>query len=255
MKKVYLLLIGMGLFFQSCEMKEELNVSSNEEFEFNYSINFSELLQSAQGGKNSFTGGDGFLNEINGKELTMEEFLDVSLRNEKDPKAMKDSIMKADADSYERAKNVRFKATLNDTVGDITLKFKGKGIEELNNSLHSLNRINETTSSLESSKKEEGVNNTPMFFENAVFSYKRNIFERKVKVDKKEKETKKEEEGGGMEGFFTYKIVVNFDRPIKKVSYDDAEISEDGKSFIKTFSMIELIEHPELLEYKVELKK
>ncbi len=253
MKKVYLLLIGMGLFFQSCEMKEELNVSSNEEFEFNYSINFSELLQSAQGGMSSFTGGDDFMNTINGKELSMEEFLDLSLRNEKDAKAKKDSIMRVDADLFENTKNIRFKATLNDSIGDITLKFKANGIDELNSSIQNLNKISKTTSSLDSSKKEGSMNNTPMFFENAEFHFKKNVFERKVKVDKKKEEIKKE--AGGMEGFFTYKLVVNFDRPIKKVSYDDAEISEDRKSFIKTFSLTELMEHPTLLEYKVELEK
>lgn len=253
MKKIFLLFIGMGLFFQSCEMKEELNVSSNDEFEFNYSINFSELLKSSQGGMSSFTGGDNFSDLFNGKELSMEEFLDLSLKNEKDGKAKKDSIMKADADLYEHAKNIRFKATLNDTIGDVTLKFKAKGIDELNSSIQNLKKINKTANSLESSKNDESMNSTPMYFENAVFISKKNEFERKVKFDKKKEEVEKEK--SGMEGFFTYKIIVNFDRPIKKVSYEDAEISEDGKSFIKTFSLVELMEDPSLLAYKVELKK
>lgn len=253
MKKIYLMFIGIGLFFQSCVMKEEMNVNSNEEFEFNYSINFSELLQSAGELKSVTKGADGFVGMINGKELSLEELLDLSLINEKNPEVKKDSIMKVDADFFETTKNIRLKATLNDSIGDITFKFKAKGVEELNKTISSLQKIEEKTAALNSSKQDNQMGSGPMFLDDAVFSFKKNTFERKVNVKTKKEEEPKE--AGGMEGFFTYKIIVNFDKPIKKVSYEDAEISSDGKSFTKTFSLTELMENPALLEYKVELKQ
>lgn len=253
MKKVYLLLIAVSLFFQSCVMTEEMNVFENEEFEFKYSVNFSELMQSAGELKSMTNGANGFIDLISGNELSLEELLELSLMNEENAAEKKDSILKVDADFFETTKNIRLKATLNDSIGDITFKFKAKGIEELNNTIKSLKQLEEKTAALNGSNKATQTMGTPMFLDNAEYSFKKNMFERKVNLKAKKEETQKE--AGGMEGFFIYKIVVNFDKPIKKVSYEDAEISDDGKSFTKTFSLTELMENPALLEYKIELKQ
>lgn len=245
--------IGIGLFFQSCVMTEEMNVKSKEEFEFNFSVNFSELMQSAGELKSMTNGANGFIDLISGKELSLEELLELSLMKEENAAIKKDSILKADADFFEATKNIRMQATLNDSIGDITFKFKAKGVEELNKTIKRFKQLEEKTASLNNAKKENPMGGTPMFLDNAEYSFKKNTFERKVNVTAKKEEVQKEV--GGMEGFFTYKIIVNFDKPIKSVSYDDAEISEDGKSFTKTFSLLELMEDTRLLEYKVELEK
>lgn len=57
-----------------------------------------------------------------------------------------------------------------------------------------------------------------------------------------------------MAAMFSYKMKVNFEQPIKSVSYSDALISQDGKSFVKEFKMSDIIANPKILEYKVELK-
>lgn len=246
MKKIYLLCLGLVLSLQSCVTKEEIYVKGDGAVDYVFNVNFTELLSSVPDKKELFKGSADKLELLSGQEFSIDQILDLAMLNEKNGAHKKDSILKANKELFDNAKNIYFGANLNDSLGDFNIKISAKDISELNTSLVNIQKITAET------KKLEGNNKSPDFMVESKYNITSKVFERKVSA--KEKAEKENSSMGGMEAMFQYILIAKFDKPIKSVSFQDAKISSDGKSFEKSFSMLEIMDDPKVLEYKVEFK-
>ncbi|WP_413511932.1 hypothetical protein [Myroides odoratus] len=248
MKKLVGLLIAIGFMFQSCVTTEEITVKKAGDLTYTMDMDFSELLQAMPNANNTMSKDmKSALNLINGEELSIEQVLDLSLLESKNPEQKKDSILKANPNLLKNTENLRLRVRMNDSIGNIALKIVAKNAKDLNTSLMNLTELK----SLGSGQTKQL--DAPEFVKNSKFESSKKSFQRKVELKPNEVE-KSLGEMGQMAAMFTYKIKVNFEVPIKSVSYPDALIAQDGKSFVKTFKMSDIIANPKVLEYKVELK-
>lgn len=246
MKKIYLLFLGLALSLQSCVTKEEIHVRHNGTVEYIFNVNFTELLASIPDKKEIFKGSADKLELLSGQEFSIDQILDLAMLNEKNGAHKKDSILKANKELFDSTKNIRFMANLNDSLGDFNIKISAKDVSDLNKSLVNIQKIAEETKKLEENSK------SPDFMVESKYNLTSKVFERKVIA--KEMAKKENAMMGGMEGMFQYIVIAKFDKPIKSVSFKDAKISSDGKSFEKSFSMLEIMDNPKILEYKVDFK-
>jgi len=247
MKKVVGLFVALGFLFQSCVTTEEMSVKKEGSIEYTLDMDFSELLKAMPMENTSSKEMKKALDLLNGEELTVEQILDLSLLDSKNAEQKKDSILKANPDLLKKTENLRLRVMMNDSVGNIALKILAKNATDLNVSLENL----ETLSALGESnaKKMEA----PEFIRKSKFEWKKKAFKRTIDV-KPEELQKGLGDLGQMAAMFTYRIKVHVEQPIKSVSYQDAVMAKDGKSFVKTFKMSDLVANPKLLEFTVELK-
>lgn len=245
MKKIYLLFLGIALTLQSCVTKEEIHVKDNGAVEYIFNVNFTELLSSVPDKKEIFKGSADKLELLSGQEFSIDQILDLAMLNEKNGAHKKDSILKANKALFDSTKNIRFMTNLNDSLNDFNIKISARDVSELNTSLMNIQKISEEA------KKLEGNSKSPNFMVESKYNLTSKVFERKVIAKEK---AKKENSMGGMEAMFQYFLIAKFERPIKSVSFKDAKISSDGKSFEKIFSMLEIMDDPKVLEYTVEFK-
>ncbi|MBB1150343.1 MULTISPECIES: hypothetical protein [unclassified Myroides] len=247
MRKLIGLAIAIGFMLQSCVTTEEVTVKKEGNITFSLDMDFSELLKTMP--STNATSGDvkKALDLINGEELSVEQLLDISLLESKNPEQKKDSILKANPDLLKKTQNIRMRVMMNDSVGNIALKVLGKNVDDLNKSLRNLDELSALGEN--NGKKMDA----PAFVKASMFELKKKSFQRKVEMKSGDLQ-KSLGEMGQMAAMFTYQLKVNFEQPIKSVSYTDALISQDGKSFVKTFKMSEIIDNPRVLEYTVELK-
>ncbi|WP_286443014.1 MULTISPECIES: hypothetical protein [unclassified Myroides] len=247
MKKVIGLIVAFGFLFQSCVTTEEVTVKKEGAITYGLEMNFSELLQAMPNSNGMSKDVKKALDLINGEELTVEQLLDLSLLESKKPEQKKDSILKANPNLLKKTENLRARVMMNDSVGNIALKIIAKNASDLNTSLINLEELSALGEG--NTKKLD----TPEFVKNSKFEWKKKTLQRTISV-KPEDLQKGLGELGQMAGMFTYRIKVNFEQPIQSVSYADALIAQDGKSFVKEFKMSEVVANPKILEYKVELK-
>lgn len=253
MKKIYLLMVGMGLFFQSCVTTEEVNVKSSGEVTYNLGFNFSEMLKAVPDKSAMMKGKEGLLELVNGKEFTTEELMDVIAANDVNAAKKKDSILAANPNYFKDTENLRVKMLLKDSIGQLDLKVLAKNVTELNTSIKKLKEISESAKD-DAKKGKANRTEIPSFIENSKYEYNKNVFARTVNIPATE--NKKESESmGGMGQMFSYEIKATFDKPIASVSLQGAKVSADGKSFTKRFTLIDVIQNPKIIEYKVELRK
>lgn len=247
MKKVVGLFVALGFLFQSCVTTEEMSVKKEGSIEYTLDMDFSELLKAMPMENTSSKEMKKALDLLNGEELTIEQILDSSLLDSKNAEQKKDSILKANPDLLKKTENLRLRVMMNDSVGNIALKVLAKNATDLNVSLENL----ETLSALGESnaKKMEA----PEFIRKSKFEWKKKAFKRTIDV-KPEELQKGLGDLGQMAAMFTYRIKVHVEQPIKSVSYQDAVMAKDGKSFVKTFKMSDSVANPKLLEFTVELK-
>lgn len=248
MKKVIGLMVAFGFLFQSCVTTEEVTVKKEGAITYAMDMDFSELLQTMPSSANGMSKDvKKALDLINGEELTVEQLLDISLLESKKPEQKKDSILKANPNLLKKTENLRVRVMMNDSIGNIGLKISAKNASDLNTSLVNLSELSALGEG--NGKKLDA----PEFVKKSKFEWKKKSLQRTLSV-KPEELQKGLGEIGQMAGMFTYRIKVNFEQAIKSVSYPDALIAQDGKSFVKEFKMSDVINNPKVLEYTVELK-
>lgn len=247
MKKVVGLMIVLGFLFQSCVTTEEMSVKKEGSIDYTLDMDFSELLKAMPMENTTSKEMKKALDLVNGEELSVEQIMDLSLLESKNAEQKKDSILKANPDLLKKTENLRLRVLMNDSIGNIALKVIAKNATHLNTSLENL----EALSALGDGKAKKL--DAPEFVKKSKFEWKKKAFKRTIAV-KPEDLQKGLGELGQMAAMFTYRIKVNVEQPIKSVSYEDAVIAKDGKSFVKTFKMSDVVSNPKILEFNVELK-
>ncbi len=250
MKKLWLFAIAILFSLQSCVTTEEMTVKNDGANDLVLNIDFTDMLDMIPNREKMLNENIKMLNVINGEELSVEQFLDIALLKEKNPEQEKDSILKANPKLLKDTENLRFKVELTDIKGILQFIIKTKNISELNKSLASLKQLNEVMAKYTKDNKMLFESQAPEFFTESRFEQTKKMFKRKVEATSSVKNSTL----GIMGTMFSYKLKVNFNQPIVSVSYPDAVISSDRKSFQKTFSLAKIIDNPKILEYTVEFK-
>ena len=98
-------------------------------------------------------------------------------------------------------------------------------------------------------------------FTNVTLSYDGNVFSKVIDskkiLEKLNDENYKTEDPAALEGMLKqvkYKIKYTFPKKIKSINYNDAMFSQDGKTFVKEFSVSDILKNPEILNLKVVLE-
>lgn len=242
----------MVVSLQSCVMKEEIHVNRKGNIDYSFNLDFSELMKFSPDAKDSMQKDMGkALDFFNGKELTIEQYLDLALAKEENGQEKKDSLLAEHPDLFKNLDNVLIKFVMNDSVGDVNFRIDAEDSDQLNKTFAQLEELSKVTKDKENPSK-DAMDFNSVVSEKTYYESSKKVFERKVKeVDTAEM---KKTNMGGMDKMFTYIVKVSFDRKIKSVSYPDAVISADGKSFTKEFKVGDIMEDPTILGYKVKLK-
>ena len=250
MKKILVLAVALLLSLQSCVTTEELTVTNSGKNDLVLDIDFTDMLDMIPNKEKMFNENLKMLNVINGEELTVEQFLDIALIKEQNAEQKKDSILKANPKLLRETEHLRFKIDLTEVKGNFQFIIRTKNLTELNKSLVSLKNINEVLAQSAKDDKMLAESQAPNFFTDSKFEQTKKTFKRKVEINS----AVSNNSFGVMAAMFSYKIKVHFDQPIVSVSYPDAIISNDRRSFEKTFALTKVIENPKILEYIVDFK-
>lgn len=243
MLKKLLFSVSILFLLTSCAFTEEIYVKNDGSGTYNFKIDMSEMMKE--------------MKEIGTKDTTtVSKIMDTTFIFKDILEEKKDSIAQLseeDQASIRSLEDMKLHIQANDEKGkmlmDFGLNFKNvsdiKNIEEKLSKAMAVNK-----------KKAEG----PAFNKsNVTFSFDGNYFTRKTilkKLSKEEEEkvdNEMEQSSSFLEGS-TYKLIYHFDKMIRKVSFKGARISEDGKTLTIEVPMDSLIKHPQLLDFKLNLK-
>ncbi|MHC5201187.1 hypothetical protein [Myroides sp. LJL119] len=246
MKKLSLWwILCVVLVLQSCVLKEDIHVSTNGKIDYKMEIDYGQLVSNLGQDEveRMLSESGGFINQ---KPVTVLEFFknnsNANVQNQKEL----DSLMQANPELEKIFKTVEIGSVLKGSQANTFFEFKSKNIKEFNQTLKGLSTLSEIGST-QSNKLDDPtawLNNT------SSYSFDKNTFQRKVDLQKQTDYSKSKASGTNM---MQYQITVSFDKRIKKVSYPDALLSQDGKSFTKTFELSDILNNPSILEYSVEL--
>lgn len=231
------------LVLQSCVLKEDIYVSNSGEVDYKMEIDYHQLVEnfgSAEVEKMLDQSG-GFINQ---EPVTILEFFKESNKDKPEGQKELDSLMQSNPELKKIFNTVEIASVLKPEQANTYFEFKSKNIADFNQTLKSLLALSELGNSAQTNS------NDPLSWinKNSIYSLHKNVFKREI--DLGEVDTKMD---GANLNMMQYEIKVSFDKRIKKVSYPDALLSQDGKSFIKTFDLTQVLNDPSVLQYSVEL--
>ena len=284
LKKVITLLIGAATI-TSCTIAEEVVVTDNGGVDYVQKIEMPQMaaMMGAADMDEKIE-----MNQISNTEFTYLEFLEKmqSMGSNKAPKNLKDySIYKEDLNAIDF---VKFRLDMRDNFAFEVIN-RAKSIEEFNSNSTVIEntfavisdkekaRIEAEKLAEESKKKkkkkkkgeEEGSPFDELFSDNPLsnfssmkFAFDGKTFSKIIDPEKYLKdyntddlETEEEKQiFASMMKQMKFKYKYTFPRKIKSVDVKDAMFTSDGKSFIKEYSLDELIKDPTLGNFNVELE-
>jgi hypothetical protein len=263
-----LFLVGVLFAFSSCSITEKIVFNEDNSGQLSYVIDGSKMLsmigssfkeEDKKAKKKKSKKGDNFSKDID-STFTFKEIFE----------SKKDSIAKLTPEQQEKIKkmeNFSVRMVMNEEkeLFNYTLFTDFKNTSEINDiisPLESMKTLNPSGKSL-GSKGDMLVDNS-----SSSFLYDGKVF-KKIIVNKAEDNSLKDPEMVQQEEEMMkslqesmkmiydesyYKVEYQFPKPIKKVSYPNAVLSDDRKTVTIQFSLKEYAEHPENLSLEVELE-
>jgi len=229
----------------SCVFTEELHLKNDGSGTYAFKMDMSEMMESMKGmsTKDSI--------EENKVLDTIVYFKDILAEQ-------KDSISKLKPDErevLEALKDFTMRMQVDENKGKMLMNF---GLDF--NDIADLKNMSEKIAKAQSlSDKKKASKNMP--FNNDIdYSFKGNVFKRRVNLKKLSKEKSDDFEkmmtqsSAFMEGS-TYRILYHFEKEIKNVSLKSAVLSNDRKTLTIEMPMDTVMKNPKLLDFEVELRK
>lgn len=247
--KVKLYFIGfliLSIFMQSCVLKEEIHVSRKGEIDYGYWVDFSSMmgLMSSEQIAQMLKESDSFANM---GPVSLLDFIESRSDKEKN-QAKLDSLFKVHPQYKELAKKVKIASQLNKESGKIYFTFKSKDYKEFNASLQDLQELFQVSKASEALNKNNGnfwIDASSEYF------YSAKEFKRNIPVKAQEVLESNLAKIGDV-NLMQYELKISFDQKIKTVSYQEAQISPDGKGFTMSFNLVDIVKNPSLLQYTVQ---
>lgn len=240
--------IIFGFFMQSCQFKEEIKVSKKGEIDYTYLVDFSTMVDMM--GKSEV---EKMMSEsknfFNHPPVSLYQILSSKGSDEKSQQQL-DSIYKVHPKLEGIAKKVMVKSVIDQNTGQIYFTFKSDNYKQLNEDIRDLQQIFQA----DNSSAPKGPSSDGMWVTTASeYFFNQKEFTRKL-ATKADKQLEQELSKMGNLNIMEYQLKVSFDHPIKSVSYPQAQISSDRKSFTQSFSLQQVIEDPKILEFEVKFK-
>ncbi|MHC5354013.1 hypothetical protein ACYSNX_07500 [Myroides sp. LJL115] len=237
-----------SFFMQSCQLKEEIKVNKKGEIDYTYLVDFSAMVdmmgQSAV--EKMVSESKDFFNQ---PPVSLEQVLASKGADEKSKEQL-DSIYKVHPNLKQLAKKVKMSAVMQENTGQIYFTFKSDNYKQLNEDIRDLQQIFQA----DNSGNSQGSANDQMWVTTASeYFYNQKKFTRKLPTQA-DQQLSQELSTMGNINMMEYQIKMSFDQVIKSVSYPEARISSDGKSFTHIFSLQQVFENPKVLEFEVEFK-
>ncbi|MEE1944151.1 hypothetical protein VRU48_03460 [Pedobacter sp. KR3-3] len=250
--KLLLVLSVLCLFLSSCfDVEETYNLNADGSYAANYNLNMGQLLNMV----NSMTPDS----VKQTKEYTTVKDTLVNLGS------MPDSIKKkfsAEELAMMKQSDVRMQMNMAQGIFNIGFSNKGKSAKELSYFLRNFGNALEKGKVGDMMKPkgvpDEAGGEPEVPFKNKEYDYvvTPTVFERKVKLDVfasvKEKDRQTFDMLKGMNMKMISTVVVNLPRPAKSVGNPNAVLSADKKQFTLKLDMLEALDKPELLNFKIE---
>lgn len=236
-------IISLLILLSSCVYTEEVHIKNDGSGSYNFTIDMGPMMQEMQsmGTKDS-------LKPSNAIDTT---FIFNDILEEK-----KDSIAQLSAEdkaSIKALAGMKLRMQVDEEQGEALMAF---GLD-FNNISEVKNMEEKLFKAMAMNKKQpEGAS---LNKSNVVFSFDGKNFARKTILktmtkDEEEKvDTQLEQSSSFLQGS-TYTLIYHFEKKIKKVSYKDAKISDDGKSVTIEVAMDSLIKYPKMLDFELRLK-
>lgn len=243
MKKIQLLTAALILLFlTSCQFTEEITFNKNGSGDYNLKIDMSEMLKGMGGMKN-----DSIQKEPEKVDSTV-YFKDI-IALKKDSIA---KLSKADQESLEALKDLKLHIHMDEAkeemVMDYMLDFTN--VSQLNDIQKKIEKAQQVQDNKGAAASKEVTNHKIEYF------YSKKKFARRVTMidlseeDQKQFDKNQEQLGMFMNGS-TFKLIYNFPKRIKNVSFADANFSDDRKTLFIEVSMDSLSKNPKLLDFEV----
>ena len=254
--KLLILLPILCLFLSSClEMEETYNLNTDGSYSVNYNLDMGGLMGLVAG------------------------MLPDSVKDAKEFKAIKDTTvnlgtmpdslkknMKAEELALLQHTDMRMQMNLDESLLKIGFKNEGKSIKELDNFLSNFSGVMKKAKVADLMSKPLGASgakasgsedNKDMPFASKEFDYviTPNSFERKIKLEvlaaKKAKDEKVYAMIKSMDLKMTSTIIINLPKPASSVDNPNAVLSADKKQFKLVINMLEAINNPAMMNFKV----
>ncbi len=243
MKKNLLLLTTLlSLFFTSCQFTEEITFNKNGSGHYNLKVDMSQMLKGMSGLKEK----DSLQKKPEKVDSTI-YFKDILTLK-------KDSIAKLSASDQAILHAIKdLKLHINmDEEKEIMVMDYAMNFREISQ-INAIQEKMEKAQQLQDNKaKKDNITDHEV-----QYIYSKHQFQRKVVMKElSEEDRQKFEDNQSQYGMFmngsTFKLIYNFPKKIKKVSYPDVSYANNHKSLIIEVSMDSLTKNPKLLDFQVE---
>lgn len=244
MTKFYTFFCGLAFaFLTSCQFSENIYISENGSGKMEFSFDGTELMKMA---------GDG-MGETN------EKAMDSTFSFKELFEGKQDSIAKLPAEEraiLEELKNFTMRMVMNPETSEMKMDMitEFKSVDELQDMFSKMNK-------LQALNKDQQPNPTSSMnqagFTNLNYEYNGKIFKRNVTITDKGLHQKMIDSLGEMTEMYassTYKLNYHFPKPVKSVSNETAQFSDDRKIVSITYSFLDYLLYPEALNLEVVLE-
>lgn len=244
MTKFYTFFCGLAFaFLTSCQFSENIYISENGSGKMEFSFDGTELMKMA---------GDG-MGETN------EKAMDSTFSFKELFEGKQDSIAKLPAEEraiLEELKNFTMRMVMNPETSEMKMDMitEFKSVDELQDMFSKMNK-------LQALNKDQRPNPASSMnqagFTNLNYEYNGKIFKRNVTITDKGLHQKMIDSLGEMTEMYassTYKLNYHFPKPVKSVSNETAQFSDDRKIVSITYSFLDYLLDPEALNLEVVLE-
>jgi hypothetical protein len=245
-------LLLLVIVFASCNTKEDLEIKNDGSGTLVMKTDLSKMLEMIKNfAPEDSLKKDGFDKSID-TTMLMKDYVDTAKEIPADKKALL------------RDGKVHVVVNLKDNKGDIEMQFPFKSTDQLQKLYESLNSStgglkNLLGSAGDNPQMQQGTGDKGMPQITSVYDIivKDGLYSRKVNkarytefADASKLEDLKKM--GGMMGEMNYTLSIKLPKPIKKISNPKAVLSDDKKIARLSVDLMEVFEHPELLELEIE---
>jgi hypothetical protein len=259
-KRFRFLLLALPFYFGSCTINEELEIKNDGSGTLNYKTDLSKVLEMIKSlDSDGKMGKDSLFQKKIDSTILMKSFLDTAKNISPEKKALL------------REGKLYLKMDAERNLFKVDMELPYKSAEQLQGLYTNLNSAGDGLTSVMDglTGKEDapfppadgGDKQNPFGSIASVYDVivKDGLFSRKINKERLEKfkaanaQSAEQMKGmGAMMGAMEYNISIKFPRPVKKASNAKAAISTDKKTILLKTDLMDVMEHPELLELEVE---
>lgn len=232
----------LALALTSCQFTEEITIHKNGNGSYKLNVDMGGMMT----GMNEMSKNDSIKKDP--------EKIDSIIYVKDILEANKDSIAKlseADKAMINATKDMKMHIKVDEEKGimlmDFMLDFKKiSEIDDIKQKLEKANQLQENKG-----KEEVAIENHEIHYSYNKKKFKRSVVMKELSPEEQEQFEATQKQSSMFLSGSNYKLIYNFPKKIKKVSYKDAQFSNNRKSLIIEVDMDSLTKNPQLLDFEV----